>query len=258
MAELGGLFRSSKPVELTESETEYVVSVVKHIFPHHLVLQFNVTNTLNDQQLQNVTVTVEASEPDVWEEESNVPLSKLPYGATPGVTYVVLKHVGEEDEFNFPALTFTCELKFTVYEVDPSTGEAEEDGFEEDYPLEDLEVTPADFMVKMQVPDFRASWEEMGNDNEVMAKFALEFKTVAEAVAGVMDCLGMQACENSAQPQPKAKTHNLFLSGTMAGACKTLARAQLTLAASGEGTILKIGVRSDSPEVSQLMSECIR
>ena len=89
MADLGTLFRSSRPVQLTESETEYVVSVVKHIFPQHLVLQFNVTNTLNDQLLQNVTVGCEISEPDVWEEESLVPLSKLPYGSTPGVTYVI-------------------------------------------------------------------------------------------------------------------------------------------------------------------------
>jgi coatomer protein complex subunit gamma len=38
-ANLGPLFKSSKPVELTESETEYVVNVVKHIFNDHIVLQ---------------------------------------------------------------------------------------------------------------------------------------------------------------------------------------------------------------------------
>lgn len=36
---LGPLFRSSDPVELTESETEYVVRCIKHSFPQHLVLQ---------------------------------------------------------------------------------------------------------------------------------------------------------------------------------------------------------------------------
>lgn len=35
----GPLFRSSEPVELTESETEYVVRCIKHSFPRHLVLQ---------------------------------------------------------------------------------------------------------------------------------------------------------------------------------------------------------------------------
>ncbi|CAG2068501.1 unnamed protein product [Timema podura] len=41
LASLGPLFRSSEPVELTESETEYVVRCVKHSFTEHLVLQFD-------------------------------------------------------------------------------------------------------------------------------------------------------------------------------------------------------------------------
>jgi coatomer subunit gamma len=39
LAALGKAFKSSKPVELTESETEYVVACVKHVFPQHIVFQ---------------------------------------------------------------------------------------------------------------------------------------------------------------------------------------------------------------------------
>jgi len=40
LANLGPLFKSShSPVELTESETEYIVRCVKHTFPHHVVFQ---------------------------------------------------------------------------------------------------------------------------------------------------------------------------------------------------------------------------
>lgn len=38
-SDLGPIFRSSKPVELTEAEVEYVVSCTKHVFSEHLVLQ---------------------------------------------------------------------------------------------------------------------------------------------------------------------------------------------------------------------------
>ena len=58
IASCGPLFKSSQPVELTESETEYVVQCIKHIFPGHVVLQFDCTNTLNDQLLENVKVQV--------------------------------------------------------------------------------------------------------------------------------------------------------------------------------------------------------
>lgn len=35
----GPLFKSSSPIELTESETEYVVRCVKHTYGQHMVLQ---------------------------------------------------------------------------------------------------------------------------------------------------------------------------------------------------------------------------
>ncbi|KAL9269657.1 Coatomer subunit gamma-like protein, partial [Drosera capensis] len=50
----GKLFKSSAPVELTEAETEYSVNVVKHIFDGHIVFQYNCTNTIPEQLLENV------------------------------------------------------------------------------------------------------------------------------------------------------------------------------------------------------------
>lgn len=49
LASLGRVFRSAAPVELTESETEYVVRCVKHIMDAHVVLDFTVSNTIEEQ-----------------------------------------------------------------------------------------------------------------------------------------------------------------------------------------------------------------
>ena len=48
---LGRAFNSSKEVALTETEMEYVVTCVKHVFESHIVLQFSVLNTIDDQQV---------------------------------------------------------------------------------------------------------------------------------------------------------------------------------------------------------------
>jgi coatomer protein complex subunit gamma len=40
LAAYGGVLKSSPVVELTESETEYVVKAIKHIYKEHIVLQF--------------------------------------------------------------------------------------------------------------------------------------------------------------------------------------------------------------------------
>lgn len=58
---LGPILKSSLPIELTESETEYVVQCIKHMFRQHIVLQFDCTNTLNDQLLERVFVDMDVS-----------------------------------------------------------------------------------------------------------------------------------------------------------------------------------------------------
>jgi hypothetical protein len=47
-------------VELTEAETEYAVNVVKHIFDRHVVFQYNCTNTIPEQLLENVMTCLES------------------------------------------------------------------------------------------------------------------------------------------------------------------------------------------------------
>jgi hypothetical protein len=92
-----------------------------------------------------------------------------------------------------------------------------------------------------------------------MEKFALQFKTVQDAVSAVTDCLGMAACENSGTVDAASgkKSHNLYCSGSFGGSCKTLARCQVSMASSGESTILKIAVRSENEAVSHMIAECI-
>lgn len=59
---LGTKFKTTKDIELTESESDYVVSCTKHIFPEHIVFQFQITNMIEDQILENVSVDLDMEE----------------------------------------------------------------------------------------------------------------------------------------------------------------------------------------------------
>ena len=59
------------------SETEYTVGVIKHVFPGHIVLQFDCTNTLADQLLEKVRVDLELGEG--WELVAEVVAPSLQY-----------------------------------------------------------------------------------------------------------------------------------------------------------------------------------
>lgn len=253
LASMGRAFRSSPPVPLSESETEYVVQCTKHIFPNHVVLQFSVQNTIEDQRLDNVTVLVDDSETEVFNASGEIACEGIKYGETKNCFTILERDTGAA----LTPSTFTCELRFTVVQVDPASGEEEGDTFEEEYPLEDLEITTSDFMAKVSVPDFRKSWDTIGNENEVLEKFALQFKNMEDAVAAIVDFLGMQPCDGTATVKPGGKPHMLHLSGVFVSGQQVLSRAQIAMSGDA-GVVLKIAVRSEDEGVSRIVADCIR
>ena len=155
----GGVLKSSTLIELTESETEYVVSAIKHIFKDHVVLQYEIKNTLPDTVLEQVSVIATPSEGDEsLEEDFIIPVSKLATDQ-PGTVYVAFKKTGDSA---FPATSFTNILKFTSKEIDPTTGEPDESGYDDEYQVEDLELSGSDYVVPAFAGSFDHVWEQTG------------------------------------------------------------------------------------------------
>ncbi|GAA0144196.1 vesicle coat protein [Lithospermum erythrorhizon] len=251
-ASFGKLFKSSAPVELTEAETEYAVNVVKHIFDNHVVFQYNITNTIPEQLLENVTVIVDASDAEEFGELVTKPLKSLPYD-TPGQTYVAF-----EKPEGVPAVgKFSNMLRFIVKEVDPSTGEADDDGVEDEYQLEDLEVVAADYMLKVGVSNFRNAWESLDLDNERVDEYGLGAReSLAEAVSAVTSLLGMQPCEGTEVVASNSRSHTCLLSGVYLGNVRVLVRLSFGIVGQKE-VAMKLAVRSEDVSISDVIHEIV-
>ncbi|KAJ6671357.1 COATOMER SUBUNIT GAMMA [Salix viminalis] len=250
--DFGKLFKSSVPVELTEAETEYAVNVVKHIFDRHVVFQYNCTNTIPEQLLENVSVIVDLSEADDFAEVLSKPVRSLPYD-TPGQTFVAF----EKPEGITAVGKFSNTLRFIVKEVDPTTSEAEEDGVEDEYQLEDLEVVAADYMMKVGVSNFRNAWESMGDDFEHVDEYGLgPRENLAEAVSAVINLLGMQPCEGTEVVATNSRSHTCLLSGVFLGNVRVLVRLQFGIDGSRD-VAMKLAVRSEDEAVSDTIHEIV-
>ena len=159
----GNVLNSSAPVELTESETEYVVSVIKHIYKGHLVLQYEIKNTMAEVVLEDVSVVATPAEEDqALEEDFTIPLAKLA-ADVPGTVFVSFK---KNADVEYPVTLFTNVLKFTSKEIDPTTGEPDESGYEDEYQVEDLELTGSDFVIPAFAGSFDHAWEQTGANGE--------------------------------------------------------------------------------------------
>lgn len=135
---------STKPIELTESETEYVVTAVKHVFRKHVVFQFNVANTIPDTVLEQVAVIMQPSPDCGLTEDFIIPINSLTTQIGQAPVYVSFTR---ENPQEYAAGSFGCTLKFVSKEVDPSNGQPEEEGYDDEYQVEELDLGAADVSI---------------------------------------------------------------------------------------------------------------
>ena len=190
----GTLLRSSAPVELTESETEYVVTAIKHIFKEHVVVQYEIKNTLPDTLLEEVSVLATPAEEDgSLEEEFIIPVSKLPTDQ-PGTVYVSFK---KDSNTAYPITSFTNILKFTSKEIDPASGEPDETGYEDEYQVEDLDLMGSDYVMPAFAGSFDHVWEQTGAQGDESSE-TLQLTSI-KSIAGESSRSGGVCLRNSSE-----------------------------------------------------------
>ncbi|CAF9940560.1 coatomer subunit gamma [Imshaugia aleurites] len=246
----GALLRSSPPVELTESETEYVVSVIKHIYKEHLVLQYEIKNTMTDTVLEEVSVvTTPADEEESLEEDFTIPVAKLATDQ-PGTVFVSFK---KSSDVAYPVTSFTNVLKFTSKEIDPTTGEPDESGYEDEYQVEDLELLGSDYVTPAFAGNFDHAWEQTGaNGEEASETLQLSStKSIADATEQLTKALSLQPLEGT-DVTLSTSTHTLKLYGKTLGGGKVAALVKMAFSAK-IGVTTKITVRSEEEGVAALL-----
>eukprot|EP00878_Enallax_costatus_P016622 GHUV01017441.1.p1 GENE.GHUV01017441.1~~GHUV01017441.1.p1 ORF type:complete len:330 (+),score=110.34 GHUV01017441.1:977-1966(+) len=250
-ASLGKLFKSCPPVRLTEEDTEYAIHAIKHIFPEHVVFQFNCTNTIAEQLLENVTVMMDLADAPEFEAESVLPLPSMPLNEV-GQCFTVLRRPG------MATGKMANVLKFVVKEIDPSSGEAEEEGYEDEYQLEDIEVSGADYIKPLTVGNFRGVWEEVPADTEREDDYGLgPRENLQDTVETVMAILGMRPCEGTEAVPPNARSHTVLLAGQFPGDERALVRLSFGMGADGQ-VAMKVVSRADSEDASEAVHSMIQ
>lgn len=202
--------KTSEPEHVTDTESEFVVTYLKHTYPEKVIFEFRVNNNMDDVLLEAVTVKMDA-EMDGLEEDSHIPIPSLKSGDVQS-TYVIFN----KDADNFPTGSAACVLCFTMKEVDKETGEADADGTEDEYQLEEVVINVCDFMEAFEVPNFHKDWDEIGELEQHSDTFALAaFKTLQAAVDEIVGFLGMEPHNNTKPVPPKSKQHTVLLAGRL-------------------------------------------
>ena len=195
-ADYGCVVRSGHRSMLTEEETEYVVSVVRHVFSSHVVLQFFVKNTIEGQVMTNVTIQLSLTEgeSDQWHPVTQIDAPVILFGQEKPC-YIALEFSPD----SIPEATFDVTLKFEA--KDAEEDELDEldsiEGYNEEYPVESFSIQLSDYISRPLLPDYRAAWNELTAENEAVEKIVLNFEDLTTAVKSIVEVLGLHVFEGS-------------------------------------------------------------
>ena len=195
----------------------------------HVVLEYAVTNTIKEHVLRHVSVTLEPAEDDDGgaAEGARYTLRKviaapeIGYGDTAQVYAVLERPVPSEGEGgsggeSAVAATqrFENTLKFTVHDVDESSGEVDAEGFPDELALDDVHVRLRDFVRRVPVSSWSERWDALGEATQALTTFGLATVTsIRDGVASLTRLLNLAPCDKSDAPEPNAGKHILYLAG---------------------------------------------
>jgi coatomer protein complex subunit gamma len=246
----GELLHSGPAVSLTTQEMEFYVQAHIHLYAEHVVLQYNIKNTLTDTILENVGVMATPSEEE-FQEEFILEAEKATANEDATVYAVFSRPAG-----SYAVCEFQNVLKYTSCELNPSTGEVQERYEDDQYEVDSLELSASSYIQPLYVSNFSTMFE--GFSQSCAETYALsELKSLEEACEKIVAALNMTPLEGSDVPV-QAGTHVLKLAGKVIGEDResgqpVLAQVQLAFR-EGKGVSLKITARSESAPVAELVS----
>ena len=246
-ASLDNHILSSVVIPLTENETEYKVSCVKHILKEQIIFQFICVNTIEEQVLENVTVSMDALEDLTAHVQEHVIVS-LPVLRVhePSFTYVCFARKSSTPFLGH----FACSLHFMAKEIDPISGDPEDVGYEDDYLLEDVHISPIDFVHGVHLPDALGVWETLPINNEISHKFDFgQHLSVGDAVRAFESFSRLSVGH---MVEGRVKSQSYMLAGVVDWNEKLLAKVDFVSGGTQDMTI-QLTTRGDSLETSKIL-----
>ncbi|KPI84302.1 putative coatomer gamma subunit [Leptomonas seymouri] len=248
LRELGEPLKSTEPLFITDSDNEYVVSVMKHLYPEHLVLQFKVKNIMDSLLFRNVLVVTDTEELEA-EPLYAIAIEQINPGETQ-YGYVVLHYASDE----FPSGEVRTIFRFTMAE----SGEEETPEDQDEYPMESFDVDVSDFISPVNLGDeMNRKWEEQAA-NETAGTFALHsMKNLTEAAQQLAGFFGMYI-EGGVPEKITTASHVLKMAGALVNEAHTLVMVQAKVFIATDNRVaLHLAMRGGSAEVREFLANAL-
>ncbi|RMZ53229.1 hypothetical protein APUTEX25_005218, partial [Auxenochlorella protothecoides] len=145
-------------------------------------------------------------------------------------------------------------------EIDPGLGEPEEEGYEDEYSLEDLELGLGCFVAGAPAPaGFRALWDSLPEDSERVDDYALGAReSLADAARALGELFnGFAPVDGSDAVPPGARSHALLLAGALPDGGLLAVRLALGLDRQ-RNVAMKLAVRASDGDLAEAVHAVVQ
>ncbi|OBA19953.1 Coatomer, gamma subunit [Metschnikowia bicuspidata var. bicuspidata NRRL YB-4993] len=251
-ADYGKLTKSSShSIYLTDKENEFVVTALKHFFmdTQKLVIQYVITNTLSTLVLQDVSLIVQ---PDnaLYQEDFVIPLAELRPDQT-GSVYVSFSTpaIGDDDILAAFGNTISYNSKDVIDEngnIDPA-----DEGIEDEYQVEDLEVNAGDFISPLYNSNFTSVFEQLPyEDSSVVTVGGVT--SIESAVSKLLKTFNSMPLDGSDYVPSDTTSHVLKTMGKDVWGGRV--GAQIRLACTGKKVVAKLQVKAETEGFAEVVA----
>ncbi|EAN95873.1 Coatomer subunit gamma [Trypanosoma cruzi] len=246
LLELGEPIVSSEPVPLTDPDSEYVVTVMKHTYISNIVLQFKVKNTMEKVTFKNIAIELDTDEVGV-EPQYFIPIESVAPAST-SYGYAVLRY----EEEQYPSGTLECRFKFAMQE---EGGDVEE---EEEYPLESFDINVSDFIAPVNLGGtFETQWEKMQLEETTGTYSLSSMRNLTVAARELVEFFGMYV-EGGKPGKITTASHTLQMSGTMVNRARSLVLITARVfIAKDKSVALQLMLRGANAELREYLSAAL-
>ncbi|GEQ69128.1 hypothetical protein JCM33374_g2799 [Metschnikowia sp. JCM 33374] len=251
-ADYGKLTKSSSSATyLTDKENEFVVTALKHFFidTQKLVIQYDIKNTLPSLVLQDVSVLAQPDN-ELYQEDFVIPLSELKPDET-GSVYVSFSTpaIGDDDIL----AAFGNTINYTSKDIIDNEGgiDPTDEGIEDEYQVEDLEVNPGDFITPLYNSNFTTVFEQLPfEDSSVITVSGVT--TIENAVKKLLKTFNSMPLDGSDYVPSDTTSHVLKAWGKDVWGGKV--GAQIRLASTGGKVVAKLQVKSETEGFAEVLA----
>jgi coatomer protein complex subunit gamma len=129
-----------------------------------------VSNTIPDTVLEQVSVIMQPTGEAGLTEDFIIPVPSVTSSGPPAIVYVSFTR---DDPAQYALGSFQCTLKFISKEVDPSNGQPEEEGYDDEYQLEEVELAAGGDYIMPSYASFTSESEKLKGSAHATETFAL-------------------------------------------------------------------------------------